>query len=91
MNLIAILAFLVTIELITGNERFQESLLGKATITFVVLGTVVPWIFAMEKLRDAGRRKQMILCFVSTAFGASYFLFRLKHFTRNVGAFRGDN
>lgn len=76
LNVAATVTFLVTTSWILGP--FGETLAGKGIITFVVIGTVFPWVYAIEKLRLLGQRRRMLLCFVCTAFVASFFLFRLS-------------
>jgi hypothetical protein len=87
LSIAAVVTFLSTIEFLTGSDSFDESFLGKAAIVFTVLGITVPWVYAIERFRDAGLKKRMLICFACTPFAASYFLFRLE----SSMSIEGDN
>ena len=84
LNIIAVGTFLVSIGPLTNGAIAQESITGKILIAFVVLGLVIPWIYAVEKLRNAGLKKLFWSCFILSVFAASYFLYHLDGWLENA-------
>ena len=65
---------------------FEETLLGKILITFVVLSGVVPWVYLLETSRNKVSRSRFALYFLGCWFAAPLILLFGKHRNGNRAA-----
>lgn len=60
-----------------GNQPgFDDLLIGKLVITYVVLGGVIPWLYLLEKTRGKVEVKQWAIYFIGCWLLAPYFLLK---------------
>lgn len=78
LSIFVIVIFIPVFEMLEHYETFAESILGKALISFIVLGACIPWVYALSKAKEYGDKKLFWYCFFISVVGAWYFLFKIS-------------